>query len=287
MKRRTRREIIMNNFFLRKATRLTVAVLVAVFLIGGGAVANAAEPKLDNDWHFTLVPYVWLPSVNGKMTINLPHGSSSDDFDASSSKYMEDFNFAAMVAMELEKAEWSFLTDFMYVDFSGDNQVTFPNLPGGRVDVSTDTGLKALIIEGGPAYALYRSQSTRFDFLAGVRYIALDTHATLNASSPLPVEIPSRNFSKNRDLVDPIVGIKGRFELGKGWFIPYYFDGGGFGINNEWSWQAYGGIGYHFSKLFSMTLAYRHLQYYFDDNNNNLLKDFYLSGGQLGFIFRF
>jgi len=57
------------------------------------------------------------------------------------------------------------------------------------------------------------------------------------------------------------------------------------GINNEWSWQVYGGIGYHFSKLFSMTLAYRHLQYNFD--NDKLLNDIYLSGAQLGFVFRF
>jgi hypothetical protein len=199
---------------------------------------------------------------------------------------MDNFKFAALLAMELEKGNWSLFTDFMYIDFSDSNRkVTFPNLPGGRVDVNADTGFKALLIEGGPAYSLYRSQDIQFDFLAGVRYLALDTSATLNFSTTLPVGIPSRNFSYKPDLVDPIVGIKGRFELGKGWFIPYYFDAGGFGINDEWSWQAYGGIGYHFSKLFSMTLGYRHLQYNF--NNNKLLQDMYLSGGMLGFAFRF
>ena len=49
--------------------------------------------------------------------------------------------------------------------------------------------------------------------------------------------------------------------------------------------QPKGGIGYHFSKLFSMTLAYRHLQYNFD--NDKLLNDIYMSGGMLGFVFRF
>lgn len=276
----------MSNFLLCKVTRLTAAVLVVVFLIGGAAIANAAEPKLDDDWHFMLIPYLWLPSINGKMNISPPHASGSNDFDLSSSSYMDNFKFAALLTMEAEKGNWSFLTDFMYVDFSDSGQhVTFPNLPGGRVDVTADTGLQALILEGGAAYSLYRSESIKFDFLAGVRYMALDSNATLNFSTTLPVGIPSRNFSFKKDLVDPIVGIKGRFELGKGWFIPYYFDAGGFGINNEWSWQAYGALGYHFSKLFSMTLGYRHLQYNFD--NNELLKDFYMSGGQLGFVFRF
>ncbi|WP_455379493.1 hypothetical protein [Petrachloros mirabilis] len=276
----------MDDFKLRRISHVVRAVLVVVMLLSLSTAANAFEPKLDDDWHFTLVPYLWLPSVNGKMNINLPHGAGSNDFDVSSSDYMDNFTFAALVAMELEKGNWSLFTDFMYMDFSDSNrQVTFPNLPGGRVDVSADTGIKALVLEGGPAYSLYRSQDIQFDFLAGVRYVALDTHADLNFSTTLPVGIPSRNFSYNLDLVDPIVGIKGRFELGKGWFIPYYFDAGGFGINNEWSWQAYGAIGYHFSKLFSMTLGYRHLQYNFD--NDKLLNDFYMSGGQLGFIFRF
>ncbi|HXX53061.1 MAG TPA: hypothetical protein VEI28_00675 [Thermodesulfovibrionales bacterium] len=273
----------MNNFFLRG---LTLVVLMAVFLIGSAAVSNAVEPKLDDDWHFTLIPYLWLPSVNGKMNINLPHNSGSNDFDIGKSSYMDNFTFAALVAMELEKGNWSLFTDFMYVDFSDSNrQVTFPNLPGGRVDITADTGFKALLVEGGPAYSLYRSQDIKFDFLAGVRYMGVDSKATLNFSTTLPVGIPSRNFSFKPDLVDPIVGIKGRFELGKGWYIPYYFDAGGFGINNEWSWQAFGGVGYHFSELFSMMLGYRHLQYNFD--NNKLLKDVYMSGGVLGFIFRF
>ena len=125
----------------------------------------------------------------------------------------------------------------------------------------------------------------RFDLLAGLRYAGIDSDVTLDLSTPLPISFPSHYFSYKIDIVDPIVGIKGRFELGKGWFIPYYFDAGGFGINNEWSWQAFGGLGYHFSKLFSMVFAYRHLQYNFDDNK--FLKDFYMSDAELGFVFRF
>jgi opacity protein-like surface antigen len=281
-----RRRKTMNDPFSSRIPRMAVAVLLAVVLIGVAAIANAAEPKLDDDWHFTLIPYLWLPSINGKMNINLPHGSGSNDFKVSGSSLLSNLTFGAMLTMEVEKGNWSLLTDIMYMDLSGsDTKVTFPNLPGGGLDISAEAGFKALIIEGGPAYSLYRSQDIRFDFLAGIRYIGLDSNVTLNASTPLPVTIPSRDFSYKKDLVDPIVGIKGRFELGKGWFIPYYFDAGGFGINNEWSWQAYGGVGYHFSKLFSMNLGYRHLQYYFD--NNKLLKDVYMSGPQLGFVFRF
>ena len=272
----------MSNSFLRKMSRFTVTVLVVMLIISSAAAAEALEPKLDDDWHFTLVPYLWLPSVNGKMNIDVPQGASND-FNVGSSSYLDNLKFAALVAMELNKGNWSLFTDFMYVNFSDSNRpVTFPTLPNGGLYTSANTGLKAFLFEGGPAYSLYRTQSTQLDFLVGVRYLALDTDVSLNFP---PVNFTTRSFSNDRDLVDPIVGVKGRFELGKGWFIPYYFDGGGFGINNEWSWQAYGAIGYHFSELFSMTLGYRHLQYNFD--TDRLLKDFYLSGALLGFVFRF
>ncbi|HXX53612.1 MAG TPA: hypothetical protein VEI28_03475, partial [Thermodesulfovibrionales bacterium] len=236
----------MKGFFLCRVARLTIGVLLAVSLTGAAAIVNAAEPTLDEEWHFTLMPYVWLPSVNGKMQITLPHvpssfSTQSNDFNIGKSSYLDNLSFAALVSMALEKGDWSLFTDFMYIDFSDSNrQVTFPNLPGGRLQINADTGFKAWVVEGGPAYSLYRSADIRFDFLAGVRYLGEDSHANLSASTSFPVSLPSRNFTYNKGLVDPIVGIKGRFELGKGWFIPYYFDGGGFGINNEWSWQAFG-----------------------------------------------
>lgn len=276
----------MNDVFLRRALNGAVLALVAVVVLAGATIVNAAEPKLDDDWHFTVIPYLWLPSVNGKMNISLPQGSGSDDFNIKSSDFLSNLSFAAMLTMEVEKGRWSLLSDIMYVDFSDDNrQVTFPRLPGGRLEVKGETGLKAFVFEIAPAYSVYRSESVRFDLLAGLRYAGFDSKVTLDVSTPLPVQFPSRTFSDKIDLVDPIVGIKGRFELGKGWFVPYYFDAGGFGINNEWSWQAFGGVGYRFSKLFSMVLAYRHLQYNFNDNK--LLKDVYLSGAELGFLFRF
>jgi hypothetical protein len=79
--------------------------------------------------------------------------------------------------------------------------------------------------------------------------------------------------------------IHGRFELGKGWFLPYYADIGGFGINNEVTWLLFGGIGYRFSKTFSMVLGYRHLEYDFDEDEP--FNDLYLSGATPGFVFRF
>lgn len=283
MRRRFDKETTMKELFLLRATRTVVGLFVSVMLLAGAIFANAAEPTLDDNWHFTIIPYLWVPSVNGKMNVTLPQGVSSDDFDMASSDYFGNLSFAAMLSVELEKGRWSVVSDIMYVDFSDDNRTVA--FPGQRIEIKGDTSLRAFVFEIAPAYSLYRTDSVRFDLLAGLRYAGIDSDVTLNPVTTLPFQLPSRNVSDNKDLFDPIVGFKGRFELGKGWFLPYYADVGGFGINNEWSWQAYAGVGYRFSKLFSLALVYRHLQYNFDDDR--LLKDFYLSGAELGFIFRF
>ncbi len=284
-KTKTRKESTMKDFYLLRAVKVTVLALVAAGLLFSGTIANAAEPKLDEDWHFTLIPYIWVPSVHGKMNINLPESSGGGNIGINPDNYVANLKFAAMLSMVLEKGNWSLLSDIMYVNFSDNRQANFSGPSGNGLEINADTSLKATVFEIAPAYSLYRTESAKFDLLAGIRYVNIDSEATLDPTATLPVDLPSRTFSAKKDYVDPIIGFKGRFELGDNWFLPYYLDFGGFGVNNEWNWQAFGGVGYRFSKLFSMTLVYRHLQYNFDDNK--LVKDLYLSGVQLGFLFRF
>ena len=278
----------MNNFLLARGSRLTIAVLAAVFFMGGAVTAQAAEPKLDDNWHFTILLPLWLPSINGTMNINAPNGAQSDDFLMGSDNYVNNFEFAAMLTLEVEKGNWSFLVDGLYASFSDDNrQVTFPRLPGGRVDIKADTSFDGIVVEGGLGYAFARTEEIRADFLVGVRYLNLETKATTNSTASLPggTFSSSGNIKYTDDFIDPIVAFKGKFELGKGWFLPYYLDCGGFGINNEWSWQAFAAVGYHFVDLFSMFLGYRHLEYQSD--HAKLLQKVYLTGPELGFVFRF
>jgi hypothetical protein len=276
----------MKDLFLCRVTQAIATVLVSVALLAGAAIAGGVEVKSDDDWHFTVIPYLWLPSFDGSMNISGPAGVSSGTLDLNADNYLDSLKFAAMLTVEVEKGRFSLLSDVMYADFGTNGSTAkFPSFPGGGLEINADVKFKALVFEIAPAYSLYLSESTRFDVLAGVRYIGMDTDVTLNPSIGLPIALPSRNVSVSKDLVDPIVGFKGRFELGKGWFLPYYADVGGFGINKEWTWQVFGGVGYHFSKLYSMVLAYRHLEYDFADSEP--IKDVYMSGVELGFVFRF
>jgi opacity protein-like surface antigen len=263
-----------------------IVIFAAVALLACAAVVNAAEEKQDDRWRFTIIPYLWLPSVTGSMKLKLPYGYGSGSTDISSSDYLDNLSFAGMLDVQVQKGRWSILADVMYVDFSDDNRSAyFPGISpaSGGWAVSADTELQALIFEVAGGYTVFRNEFMNFDLLAGLRYAGIDGKASLDIIGPPPVGVLSPTFKDSKSYIDPIIGFRGRFEFAKRWFIPYYFDAGG--LDSNFTLQAFAGIGYQFCDWFSMVLGYRYLHYNFDDNK--LVEDASLSGGQLGFVFSF
>jgi len=270
------------DWLLQRVPRITTTVLVAVVLLTCATVAKAAEEKQDDRWRFTITPYLWLPSVSASAKLTSPSGLESGSTDVSSG-----LEFGALLNMEVRKGRWSIFSDFMYLNASADGTANFPGVfpSSGGWATETDLHLKTLIFEVVGGYTVFRNEYLNFDLLAGVRYAAIDGEATLNVVGPLPALVGTRDFSESKAFIDPIVGFKGNFELGKKWFVPYYFDIGGFSVDSDLTLQAFAGIGYHFCDWFSMALGYRYLHY--DFGGNNLVENMELYGGMLGFSFTF
>ena len=267
---------------LHRVLHTTITVLVTIALLACATVVNAAEEKQDDRWRFTIIPYIWLPSLSGSMKLTLPAGLESTSTDVSS-----DLEFGALLEMELRKGRWFIFSDFMYLDASADGTTHFPGvLPSsGGWTSETDLDLKTLIFEVVGGYTVFRNEYLNFDLLAGVRYAGIDGDATLDIVGPLPALVGTRDFSESEAFIDPIVGFKGRFELGKKWFVPYYFDIGGFSVDSDLTLQAFAGIGYQFCDWFSAVLGYRYL--YYDFGGSKLVEDLNLYGGVLGLVFSF
>jgi len=275
------------DWFLERVVRITTTVLVTVMLLACATVVNAAEEKPDDRWRFTITPYIWLPSISGSMKLNPPPGFGSGKVDTGPGNYLENLDFVGMLDLQVHKGRWSLLADIIYLDFSDNQTAHFPGvLPGGGGwATGADWDLQALVFELAGAYSVFRNEYLNFDLLAGVRYASIDGKVSLDIVGPLPGWLGSRTFSKTESFIDPIVGFKGKFELGKKWYLPYYFDIGGFGVDSDVTLQAFAGIGYRFSDLFSMVLGYRYL--YYDFGDSKLVKDLNLYGVTLGFNFTF
>jgi len=275
------------DWLLQRVARITTTVLVTVMVLACATGVNAAEEKQDDRWHFTITPYIWLPSISGSMKLEPPPGFGSGNVDMGPGDYLENLDFVGMLDLQVQKGRWTLLADIIYFAFSDDETADFPGvLPGSSGwRVGADWDLQALILEFAGAYTVFRNGYMNFDLLAGVRYAEIDGKVSLDITGPLPAFVSSRTFSKTESFIDPIVGFKGKFELGKKWYLPYYFDIGGFSVDSDVTLQAFAGIGYRFSDWFSMLLGYRYL--YYDFGDSKLVKDLNLYGGTLGFSFTF
>ena len=85
--------------------------------------------------------------------------------------------------------------------------------------------------------------------------------------------------------MDPVVGLKGRLELGSDFYLTGWGIIGGFGVSSKFMWDVMGGLGYQFSDTFSMLAGYRGLGVNY--RNDGFLYDVVQNGPILGFVFRF
>jgi hypothetical protein len=90
-------------------------------------------------------------------------------------------------------------------------------------------------------------------------------------------------------LVDPIVGVRYRRDLGERGYLRARADVGGFGVGSDFAWNASVLFGYRFSPGFSANLGYRALAVNFDEGSGSdrVAYDLSLYGPILGVTFSF
>ena len=257
--------------------------------------AQAAENPYDGNWHFTLTPYLWLPSVDGSLTLNIPPGSSGGpnggtaDVGVGAGDVLAKLNFAFMAAGEARKGNWSLATDFIYLDLSVDEtDVKSITSPGGIIEIPIDTAsktsLSGFVWTVAGAYTLINGLGGSLDLLAGFRDLQLETSLEWQFAGPVGAFPQSGGFSNTQVLWDGIIGVKGRIGLGDSgnWFIPYYADIGTGA--SDFTWQALAGVGYAFG-WGDLHLDYRALHYQIE--NSRVIKELTLHGPTLAVTFHF
>jgi len=265
-------------------------------------LAASAQTAADG-WSYAVMPYLWLPSLNGNFNYGPPRlGGGSPNVDISDSKILDSLDMAAMITGTARKGRWSIATDLMYLDLSSsDGKVRSVDLnPGsGPVNISTtsvnasaDARLKGLIWSMAGGYALIQEKQSSLDLIGGFRYLGLETTtkwnltATVTGTGPLgDTATFARNGSVNQkeNIWTAIVGARGHFKFGDSkWFANYYADAGA--GSSVTTWQATAGLGYAFN-WGDVILDYRYLHY--AQGNDKLFKDLNLGGLAIGANIRF
>src|SRR4051812_34415797 len=274
--------------FPRSLLGCVVALCVLTF-------AHRAEADQEPDgWRFALTPYLWLPNVNGTLKYSAPPGAGgSPEVGAGPDNYLENLSAALMLSGEARNGRWSLVSDFIYLDFRNeDSNVRSVNFGGPVVETNLNSSTKSSLtgvqwlVAGG--YTALRTPSVLLDVIGGLRYLGIeaktDWQLAATVAGPGAQTFPaSGSASKRTDLLDAIIGIRGRVRLDDTpWFVPYHLDIGT-GSSNV-TWQGLLGIAYAF-KWGDATLGYRTL--YYDQADDKLLQNFRFSGPTLGAAFRF
>ena len=278
-----------------RALRLTVLAGAALL----APLPGLAQAPADK-WSFSLMPYLWVPSIDGKLRYGPPPpGGGTANVSIDTDTVLDNLDFAFMINGEARKGRWLVATDYIYLDFgSADSSVRSVDFnPGpGPINIST-SGLNAgtqssvrgdlWTLVGG--YAAIQGPRANLDLIGGFRYLRLSarTDWQLNATVNLPNSTLSfartGNVEKTDNVWAGIVGAKGRAKLGEGdWFVNYYVDlGGG---SDVFTWQGAAGVGYAF-KWGDLVFDYRYL--YYSQSDDKLIDNVSFGGFALGANFRF
>ena len=223
---------------LRQGGILLILVMV-VFMLGPLTPA-AAEDKTDEEsgWEFQAAPYMWFLSMDGSVTVK----GQKSDADLSFSDIWDELNIAGMVEFEGRKDRWGFFGDIIYANLGKDkNAQGIRIVPSVNVLWATAGGFYRLGTWDLTDRVKNKPPAVTVDILAGARYTYLDVSLRIE-------DFP--NQKKDKQWVDPIIGARTIFDLSERWTISLKGNIGGFGVGSDFTWGAFGLLGYRFP-LFS------------------------------------
>ena len=240
------------------------ALLVFTLVFALPAVAQTPQTRPSDAWAWRFAANLWLPSIRSDTQLDLP-GGGNISAESDPSGYLSKLKFAFMGTLEARRGPWSFLADALYLNL-GDvkSKVRSISGPTGIITVPIDTGtrteLKGFIgtFEGG--YAVLETPHARADVMAGVRYASLKTKLDWELSGPTGGLANRGGVDATKDVLDGIVGVRGKADFGNNWDFRYYLDAGA--GSSQFTWQAVAGVGYQFS-WGDVVIGYRHLAYEF------------------------
>jgi hypothetical protein len=250
---------------LRRKTRIiktALGYLVVFSSILTGNAQNTTNQSQD-DWQFTLAPYLVFPYMNGEMGVL----GQEVDVDVGPGDIFSNLQFGIMGYLEARKSQWGLAVDTQYMALG----TTLKRLP---VNVDADQGVIAFLG--------MRSLSQNVDLVFGARWNFVTAKLEFKGSQ-------NRVFEDTKNWVDPLVGLAIQQPLGGRWHFAVQGDIGGFGAGSDFAWHVFPRIGIDIGKNSRFGFGYRALGMDYETGSGNELYryDVITSGPVIGAVFRF
>ena len=263
--------------------RWNMVVGIALAALAGNA---AAQVTPSDRWTYRATLYGFFPSVHARTNLETSDGSIQSERDPDT--YLTNLQSTFMGAFEARRHPWSAQVDFIYLNF-GDLKTKVRSIrdPNGDVLVTQQTNLssdlKGGLTQVAVGFNIANTETNTLDALAGVRYMRLKAGVDWEFTPTVGTFPATGSVEKTSNIVDAVVGFRGRFIVGQDkWFVPWYFDAGA--GDSRYTWQIMAGAGYRFG-WGDVSLAYRHLDYKF--GGDETVQKLTFSGPIAGVTFRF
>jgi hypothetical protein len=202
-----------------RGKQIKIGSLLFLFIASGGYA------KSSDAWQIDVAPYLWAINLNGHVQVGHTNLSVSQSFG----DILRDFQGGGMLWLNARKNKFSVFTNLMY-------SVLRQHQTIDTINISAKNHFG--IFSAGAAYEVFQKVNTNqvsqlsVELLGGARYTLNDT--TLNVG-PFSV-------ADNKNWTDPMFGTRITYDFNKKWQAIFVGDGGG--INDHYSYDLQGYIGY-------------------------------------------
>ena len=170
-------------------------------------------------------------------------GPVEAEVDLSASQLIENLQFGAMLNYRSEAEKFAVTADVIFMGLGASREGT-NGLQTTKVDVDQWIA---------QAHGSWRVTPV-FEALAGLRFTSVSGTTIL---TPVRGDVRSAGFTKS--WIDPIVGVRAKAPVGKGWSLEGYGDIGGFGVGCDLTWMLQGRVNWQVSPVVGVGLGYRAL----------------------------
>lgn len=266
-----------------KPLAAALGALMGVALMSTAATAQTVPDGSDSGWRFSVTPYLWLPTIGGDLRVG-PRERGVADVHVDPQSIVDSLKFGITFGAEARYGRFTLATDLLYLNLGNQTSVVRSvDFAGGRVGASaslgTQTSLSNTLWTLAPGYTLLQGAWGNVDIQAGFRVFALSTRTNVQLATDVvdprsgAVFARSGRINASDQVWDGIVGLRGRFNLGHGFYVPYAADIGAGGSTT--TWQVQGGLGYS-TGWAGVVAGYRYLSY--SGTGDSLIRNIHLGG---------
>jgi len=253
--------------------------LVLLILISTSQVFG--QEKKNDQWDFSLTPYLWLAGNHGDAAVKGRSFSVDQDF----SDIMENLDFSFQLHFEAQKGKSGLLFDFLFLSFSNDADIRSSTLGSEGENWVLEFGGFHQIAEW--RLGQNANRSIYVDALGGFRFWHLGLDVDFETET-----LGTFSVGDDKNWADPYIGARLNTRFTDKLLFKFRGDIGGFGItdySSKLTWNVRTDLSYDVSQLITLSLGYRGqgVNYSEGSGDNYMEYDVTMDGVLIGVNFNF